>query len=319
LANFLEGLHSWLRIAILERVTTTPLSPATCQRILASELRRLRAGTGKTQVEIEQLAHLGHGSLSRYESNSAMMPVTTVEKLFTIYEVDEEHLGRMIMLAKAARKRRPASDYQGLVPADFEEMLVLERDASRIEAFSLRAIPGLLQTEAYAHALISAASFDKPVDHLVQARLDRAKLFERENPVDYWGIIWEPALDTMIGSPAIMLEQLEHLKSMAQRNEITLQVLPASFGGYPFMLEPYTVFSFADAPEGDVAYFEHHTRSLYLDDPAEVTEYRRVYRHLIKAALNDQQTAECLEARIGELKIGPGGVRGRQNVAQSHP
>lgn len=122
-----------------------------------------------------------------------------------------------------------------------------------------------------------------------------------EPPPEYWVILCESAVDCLVGGREVMREQLEHLAAMVQRPRITIQVLPNSHGAHPSMTAPFVLLNFDLAPGFSVAYFDYLTGSLYRDEPHEVDQYHRAYRHLIKAALPEDQSFRLITSRMRDL------------------
>jgi transcriptional regulator with XRE-family HTH domain len=280
---------------------TNSRSPSVDRRILASELRRLRGLAGLTQAQAEQAAGLGETSLSRYENATSSMNMASAEKLLRVYGVDDERLAQLLEVVRASRRRGGLTGVRGVVPTWLEDLVALERDASTVQELAIRVVPGYLQTEDYARAVLSAGLIGADVERHVRARMERARLLDRPEPPEYWLVIAESALQVQVGGPEVMRKQLERIVEIAQRPNVTIQVLPDSHGAHVCMHTAFIVLSFAIAPEFSVVYMDYPTGSLYRDEPAEVEHYHRAYRHLIKAALPDAQSLELIEQRARDL------------------
>ncbi|GIG61793.1 transcriptional regulator [Longispora fulva] len=278
-----------------------PQSPSVYRRILASELRRLRSGSGLTQAQAEEAAGIGETSLSRYENGTNSMSIPVAEKLLTLYGEKQPRLGQLLELVKASRRRGGGQGLRGIIPTWFEDLVALERDASTVQQFALRVVPGYLQTERYARAVLSGGLIREDVERHVQARMARTLLLDGDEPFEYWVVLCESALRVLVGGRDVMREQLEHVAEMARRPNVTIQVLPDSHGAHASMNTEFQVLSFAIAPEFAVVYMDYPTGSLYLDVPTEVEPYHRAYTHLIKAALSDVQSLDMIKARAEEL------------------
>jgi transcriptional regulator with XRE-family HTH domain len=278
---------------------STPQGPTVRRRIVAARLRQLRTDSGEKQQDVEQACGLGRGALTRYEGCVSSMPGPVAEKLFRHYGLDGDELHELLRLAAESRKRGWLREFTGRVPTWLEDLVALERDASQINEFAIRVIPGLLQTAGYARAVIERGVDVVPdrIGPAVEARLSRAEIFDRGEPPHYWAILCESALRCRVGGPAVMAEQLQHLVEMAKRPHITIQVLPDAYGAHPSMVNPFVLLRFDLAPQYGVVYTDYLTGSLYRDDPPEVELHDRAYRHLIKAALSEEDSA----ARITEF------------------
>jgi hypothetical protein len=187
-------------------------------------------------------------------------------------------------------KRRGHASY-------FERVLEAERHAETIEEWCPTLIPGLLQTDAYARAVVRAThplAPDDEVEEKVSARLARARLFEDDHktPV-YWAILSESLLRHPILPPEQTAEQLEHIAALARRHRIVPQILPWNCGPHPFMLGTAMIMTFPDAPP--LVYTESLHSGDTIDDPALVKEYRRSYDWLRAASLPMEASLALIE------------------------
>lgn len=275
--------------------------PPLLRRIIASELRRLRLEKGVTQQEAEKAADLGHSSLSRYESCVSSMQVPAAEKLLAYYGVEGRSLDALLDMVRRSRRRQRLAESGPTVWPPLENLVALERDAASIQEVVIRTVPGLLQTEDYARAVLKAGVIGAEVERHVAARLARAAILDRQDPPDYWIILCESALRCAVGGKKVMREQLRHLLDMIQKSSITMQVLPDAYGAHPAMLAPFTIHRFHLAPDYAMVYMDYLTGARYIDDPDEVKQYSHTYTHLIKAALPEEQSANLVAKTIEDL------------------
>ena len=281
---------------------STYQGPTVRRRIVASELRRLRGEGGHKQQDVAKAVGIAPNALSRYEGCVSSMQVPVAENLFRFYGIDGEQLDALLELVRGSRKRGWLKGFAGVVPEWFEGLIALERDASKVHELAIRVVPGLLQTKAYATAILSAGSrADRLHDHL-NIRMNRAELLTKESPPEYWAIICESALHCQVGGPTVMAEQLEHLHAISRLDNVTIQILPNELGAHRSMVCPYMLMRFSLAPNYGVVYLDYLTGSLYLDEPGEIEEYDNAYRHLIKASLSEQESRSLLSNVAKELK-----------------
>lgn len=256
------------------------------------ELLRIRKDRGKLQSEVEEATDLGKTNLSRWEKGTTSPSIAAAEKLLRYYEVDEAETRRLLQLVRDARRRgQPLAAWEPL-----EKLLVFERQAARIEELALIAVPGLLQTEEYARAVLQAGILGADVEQHVRVRMKRAEeLFGREHPPEYWGILRESVLQSEVGGAAVMRDQCAHLAEMARRPYITLLVIPNRHGAHAGMSNAFTMMSFDPPMGGAAVYFDHLTDSWLRDEKAEVERYDATYRHLVKKALPEEESLEMIE------------------------
>jgi len=110
----------------------------------------------------------------------------------------------------------------------------IEAAARTLRTFEPLVIPGLLQTEAYARAILSTRVGDTEdeVEELVSGRMKRQAILHRDKPPTLWAILDEGALRRCVGSREVMREQLAHLQEMARRPSIVVQVIPLFTGAH---------------------------------------------------------------------------------------
>ena len=175
--------------------------------------------------------------------------------------LDDELFGRLVVLARRA---------DGPVPTWFEDWLRAEGEAHTLRIWQPLIIPGLLQIAEYARAVfLAAGADDAKADELVAVRLERQSVFDRADPPHLVTILGENMLHRLIGSAAIMSDQLNHLGSMAERPNIQIQVVPSARGANAGLSGGFALASCDDAPD-----------VLRMEAVEDVTEERRsLVRH----------------------------------------
>ncbi|WP_281251726.1 DUF5753 domain-containing protein [Haloechinothrix alba] len=177
-------------------------------------------------------------------------------------------------------------------------------------------VPGLLQTGAYARAVISRIANvpGSEVEDRVAARLGHQALFSRTRPARFTFFVHESALRLPVGGPAVMSEQLHHLLRMSVRPYIALRVVPLDLGAHAGMAGSFKLLEFAEFEP--VAYVDSETTSLFLEEPEEIAAYRNVLRALAGTALGEEQSREVIATLATELypdgESHHDGPRGRQ-------
>jgi hypothetical protein len=153
-------------------------------------------------------------------------------------------------------------------------------------------VPGELQTEQYARAVFGAEqpAEEEAAERQVKLRLQRQKtLFARSPAPHLVTVLGEGALTRPVGGEATLKAQIEHLRSLAQRDYIEIKVLPWAVGAHAAMAGAFRILDFDDAEDPDVVYLESHVGALYLEERAEVDEYRRIFELIRKEAVPVQE------------------------------
>ena len=92
------------------------------------------------------------------------------------------------------------------------------------------------------------------IDRAVSARLERQAILNREHPPMLWHVLHEGVLRHMVGSPAIMRDQLDKLAALAREPGVVIQILPFTASDHPRTDGPILVCDFGCA--SSVAYTE---------------------------------------------------------------
>jgi hypothetical protein len=158
-------------------------------------------------------------------------------------------------------------------------------------------LPGLLQTEDYARAILRAAPGAGPggdIDQQVALRMERQAVLDGSAPPELCLVLSEGVLRVQVGGPGVMRAQLGKLAEVARRGAVTLQVLPVGAAAHVHPISPFTILDFADPADPSVVYTEHLTGSLLLEDPDEVRRYRMVFDRLRAEALDPGQSIDLI-------------------------
>lgn len=182
-------------------------------------------------------------------------------------------------------------------PNWFRPFVEHESTATSVHTWEPQVVPGLLQTGAYAHALLSAC-WSEDAEQKVAARLERQRILTRPTRPELWAIVDESVIRRPVGGSAVMREQLTLLAESASRR-IVLQVMPLAVGAHAGTDGGMTIFGFRDSP--DVAYAETPTDGQLTGDSGIVARCRFRYDLLRAAALSPEASAELIRAALEEI------------------
>ncbi|RFS82957.1 transcriptional regulator [Actinomadura spongiicola] len=188
-------------------------------------------------------------------------------------------------------------DYQDVVTPWVESYLELEQAARVIWCYEPQFVPGLLQTPAYARAVIAheyGTSPETQIRRRVELRTRRQQRLWGPNPPRLWAILDETVLRRDHGGPETMRAQLDHLLEVSCRPNVRIQVMPLARGGYAAAGGPITALRFAAAELPDVIYLEHLGSADYLIDPEEKVCFGQVLDRLKIEAATPEQSRDML-------------------------
>ncbi|GIJ51346.1 transcriptional regulator [Virgisporangium aliadipatigenens] len=225
--------------------------------------------------------------MNRLESGQVEIKVPIVIALCTLYGTGKDETDELIALAPGTKDRGWWQAYDDVVPGWFRLYVSLEAAADRICTFDESVVPGELQTGDYARALYAADLSDREtIDRHVRLRLERqAKLFDRTPPPQMIAVLGEGALRRTVGGGAVLEAQIAHLRELDRREGVEIRVLTFESGAHPATTGAFRVLDFTDPDDPNVAYLETQVGAWYLEQPAELTEYRRLFDALCQQAV----------------------------------
>lgn len=196
-----------------------------------------------------------------------------------------------------------ASYQDDAIPGWFKPYLSLEPAASQIRTYDTAVVPGFLQTEQYASEAIQLGSYCLPparANRLVELRMRRQQLLVQPDAPQLWVIIDETALRRQLGGPRTMRAQILHLINLADRPNITIQVIPVNSSIHSAPGGPIILLRFRQPDLPDVVYIEHLNSALYHHHPDETWPYRTALSHLGSGALKPSESAVFLHQILRE-------------------
>lgn len=258
--------------------------PVTGQRVvrraLGRRLTRLRLASGKTRREVAD-AKLGMSEPTLHRIETGKVPVTAanVRALCWLYGLDQSVTDALAELA-VGTSHEEWWDTNPVIPDWFKLYLGLEASASQICTYDGEIVPGELQTEEYALSVFGAEKVAEDADarRHVGMRIQRQKaLFTRTPAPRLITVLGEGALVRPVGGAAVLKGQIEQLRVLAERDNLEIRVLQFTVGAHAAMAGAFRLLDFEDPEDPDIVYLESHVGALYLEEPDEVAEYRRIF------------------------------------------
>ena len=236
---------------------------------------------------VEARLGISEPTLHRIETGKVPVSGANVRALCWLYGADQSVTDELADLAPGTAQKQ-WWDASPVIPDWFKLYVGLEASAARMFGYDGEVIPGELQTSDYARAVFGA---EQPVDSEVaerhiNLRMQRQQaLFARNPPIRLVTVLGEATLTRPVGGEQVMKGQLEHLRRLAREGTVGIRVLPFSAGAHAAMAGAFRILEFDDPDDPDVVYLESHVGALYLEEQAEVDEYRRIFDLISKASV----------------------------------
>ncbi|MET8833298.1 helix-turn-helix transcriptional regulator [Micromonospora sp. NPDC004540] len=288
-------------------MTTVPVEggptsgPTVLRMLLGAQLRRLRERAGVSRESAGWEIRSSESKISRMELGRVGFKERDVADLLTLYGVAApDERAALLKLARDANSPGWWHRYGDVLPGWFQSYLGLEAAAALIRTYEVQFVPGLLQTPAYARAVILLGHRGAPpaeVDRRVSLRVERQQLLRRSEPPQLWAVLDEAALRRPVGGPEVMRGQLDALIEATAAPHIRLQIVPFDAGGHAAAGGAFSILRFGDQDLSDIVYIEQLTSAVYLDKRDDLDHYAGAMERLCGEAAPPERTAELL-ARI---------------------
>jgi hypothetical protein len=279
--------------------------PVALRMLLGAHLRKLREERDLTREEAGWEIRASESKISRMELGRVSFKERDVEDLLRLYGVGGEERETLLARVRDANSLPWWHPYSDVTPNWFHRYLGLEATANLIRTYEVQFVPGLLQTEDYARAVVRLGHGSAPEDEIerrVRLRLERQQVLSRPDPPRLWAVVDEAALRRPVGGPRVMRDQLEALIGLVTKaSNIRLQVVPLAAGGHAAAGGSFTLLRFPHADIPDVVYVEQLTSALYLDKREDVEQYFDALNRLYVKATTPEQTVDVLSEIISDL------------------
>ncbi|MYW16624.1 helix-turn-helix domain-containing protein [Streptomyces sp. SID486] len=274
-------------------------APTVGQVVLGKRLQELREAAGLSREEAARVLRVASATVRRMEMAEVALKIPYVQVLLTTYGVAEEEADAFVRLAEEANQPGWWQRFHDVLPDWFSLYVSLEGAARIIRSYEPHFVPGLLQTEEYARAVLEAGTIGQTspeaVERHVSLRMERQRLLERPDPPHLWVIMDETVFRRPVSvRPEVLRDQLDRLLAYAERDRVTLQIAEFAAGPHPGTYAPFTLFRFAEPELPDMVFTEYLTGALYLDSRQEVAAHLEVLDHMTARAASAQRTLKLL-------------------------
>jgi transcriptional regulator with XRE-family HTH domain len=293
-------------------------APTRAKRRLGDFLAGLRdQGRGGEKLTMRQVAEalrIEDSSVSRYESALMFPSWTTVEALLRLYGATTEEREHASQLWEQARSGPKPVRLPKEAPPAFRRLVNEEREAAGIRTLSMTVITGYFQREDYARAVMAGARTFSSNEGRVPSRLGRQRLLAPPHNLPVHALLDEAVITRVVGGPKTMIDQLDHLLSLGEQDNITIQVIPFSAGSYGTMSGACTIVDYPD-DEGSGVYLEYAAGGAWVEAKADVDCFSAMFDDVSgrlspvddeeeswPVALDPSASADLIRSKIGRLK-----------------
>ncbi|SFO07433.1 Helix-turn-helix domain-containing protein [Streptomyces sp. cf124] len=274
-------------------------------RRLGAALKRYRQAAKLDQLAAAEVLGVDPARVSRIESGLVTARILEIRVLLNAYgEEDPEVRSKLEDLAKRSKHRGWWLEHAAHLRPDYLDHISLEDDATHIRAWAQALVPGLLQTPAYAEAVItSGPNYVAPerVAQLVKVREARQAKIE-EGGAAYTAIVWEPVIIHPLVRVGIHQEQLANILEVGRRRNVTVQVLPLSAGTLAGEISAFASFSFDAEPVVEAVTLENLRGTSILEAPEDLAAYTLAFDQLRSAALAPDASAQLIQRARERIK-----------------
>jgi transcriptional regulator with XRE-family HTH domain len=228
------------------------------RKFFAAEMRRKREKAGLSMDQVGEQVGYSRQQIGNFEAGEAELPLRLAKGLDGLYRTDGifEELWGLI---------------EGhVVPVWFRNFPGLERESVDQRIFEAQVVTGLLQTEDYARAVLTAAGRSGALDERVAARMARQEILTGEGHPRLWVVLDEPVIHRVLGGRSVMRDQYDRLLAAAEHPKISIRVMPAACGGHAGLDGSFTVLKLQDGTQ--VLWSEVTTGGLAVDARDRVEE-----------------------------------------------
>ncbi|TCO55161.1 helix-turn-helix domain-containing protein [Actinocrispum wychmicini] len=283
-------------------MTTRGGSPVAKLRWLRSELRRARERAGRTQKDVAAEFGWHPSKVIRIEQGSVTLDVADLSVMLRYYGVtDQDKISEFTEAARSAKEHVWWDDYRRDFSPELITFVSYEASAVRNRQFQLTMIPGILQTEQYARAIMRLYDDDdRIIDRGVALRLDRQRILEAPDPPQMFFVLDEAAIRRPVGGRDVMAGQLRKLKELADRPNVSIQVVPLAAGEYVGMKGSFTIFEFAGADQDFVVFPEQTLGIVTAKTPEEISQYVATFFELEDVARPAADFGQIVDTVLAE-------------------
>nr|WSW67034.1 helix-turn-helix transcriptional regulator [Streptomyces sp. NBC_00995] len=274
-------------------------APTVLRMILGRRLQEMRLGASASLDDAARALRVTPLTIRRLEKAEVALKPLYAEKLLETFGADRQEIDEFVDLAEQANKPGWWHSYRDAVPSWFTAYVSLESGAKTLRTYEPQYVTGLLQTPAYAHAVLRGGlpnGSEEELARRVQLRLRRQKLLESEDAPTLWVVMEEAVLHRVVGDAQVMREQVERLLDVSELAHVSIDIVPFAAGAHFGACAPFTYFRFEEPELPDVVYSELLSASVYLDQRADVVSHLEAHSRM--ALMTSSEDSRALLNRM---------------------
>ena len=280
-------------------------SPTLLRRLLGRRFREMREFRGETAAHVAKAVGIDPSNLSRFENGRRTPAPLYVRELCKYFGMSDGESALLLDMADASRQAGWWESYPKASPLE-AKYISYESAAETIQNFEVAFIPGLLQTREYAvkiYAEFHPEYSERQISDRVDARMKRKRILDSPGFSRFHAVIDAVVFERPVGGDAAMRDQLAALAEAADREKVTLQVIPVTAGAYRGMGGGFSILSFADdGVQDEFVYAEGALAMLYQEDQIDIEDARDTFRSLSAVAASPEESAAIIRTKIAEYE-----------------
>ncbi|KUH39054.1 MULTISPECIES: helix-turn-helix domain-containing protein [Streptomyces] len=264
-------------------------------RLLGDELRFHRERLGYTLADAARVIRASTSKISRLERGESPAKPRDVHDLAVFYRLSREQQGQLDQLLAQAGNADLYAQFADVTPNFLKRLIRLEGTAEKISVFDPRVVPGLLQIEDYARALVSMMELGvapTDIERIVALRMKRQVMLDKGVPT-LAAHISEDVLYRPYGSADVMVKQMAFLLKATRTNRVNVRIVPKEA-----IMPPYPLFHLTFGDRQELAYVEHLDGANYITQKPQLDKYRRLLDNVRASAYDREQSTAALEQAL---------------------
>jgi transcriptional regulator with XRE-family HTH domain len=278
-----------------------PVPPARALERLGRQLRGLRLKAGLSGEELAERIGTNQSRVSRTELAKFRASLDMVRKWLDVTGASEAERQELLEMAEQSLVEMESYRYIFRGSLDTGQQIALQQEdvSARIRHFQPFMIPGLLQTPAYARAVLTAGRVadETGLDEAVATRMKRGERIREPGAAAYHVVLMEQALRWQpLGiTPADRVDAWRQVIDVATVDHITLQVIPLDTATAKTPLCGFVITEFRpESGESPIAQVELPAVDMTFHGEKDLAEFELLWRAMLDAALGPQESAKYL-------------------------